>query len=121
MSSFALEPKLEASTLSVALTGSVLMTDVVEFNDTLREHSKTPGIKQLVLDMSGVERMDFSGLGALVSLNTSMQRYGRRLVLQRVPELVEKLMERAEIEGFFPMCDSKEELTDFLAELNRRN
>ena len=118
---FTLEPNLQASTLSVALSGSVLMDDVVAFNDSLREHSKTPGIKQLVLDMDGLERMDISGLGALVSLTTSMQRYGRRLVLQRVPPLVEKLMEKAEIEGFFPMCESEEELTDFLTELNRKN
>lgn len=118
---FTLEPNLQASTLSVALSGDVLMADIVSFNDSLREHSKTPGIKQLVLDMSGVGRMDISGLGALVSLNTSMQRYGRRLVLQRVPPQVENLMEKAEIEGFFPMCESEEELKDFLADLNRKN
>lgn len=118
---FTLEPKLQASTLSVTLSGDVVISDVVAFNDALRQHSKTPGIKQMVLDMSDVGRMDISGLGVLVSLNTSMQRYGRRLVLQRVPTQVEQLMQKAEIQGFFPMCESEEELTDFLAELNRRN
>lgn len=118
---YTLEPKIQGSTLSVILNGDVLMSDVVSFNDTMREHSKTPGIKQLVLDLSGAGKMSLSGLGALVSLNTSMQRYGRRLVLQRTPEHIEALLRDAEIEGFFATCESEEELNGFLADLNRRN
>lgn len=118
---FTLEPHIQGATLSLDLHGDVLMPDVVSFNDTMREHSKTPGIKQLVLDLGGVGQMDFSGLGVLVSLNTSMQRYGRRLVLQRTPKHVEELLKNAEIEGFFPMCDTEEELKGFLTDLNRKN
>lgn len=117
---YTLEPKLQASTLSLELSGTVLLEDVISFNDVLRQHSKTPGIKQLVLDLSGVKEMDISALGVLVSLNTSMQRYGRRLVLQRTPGEVAKLLEQAEIEGFFPMCESEEELNGFLAETSRK-
>lgn len=118
---FTIEPTIHGATLSLDLHGDVLMPDVVAFNDAMREHSKTPGIKQLVLDLSGVDQMDFSGLGALVSLNTSMQRYGRRLVLQRTPKHIEQLLLAAEIEGFFPMCDTAEELKGFLTDLNRKN
>lgn len=118
---YSLEPNIQASTLSIVLTGDVLIQDVVSFNDVMRQHSKTPGIKQLVLDLGDVGRMDLSGLGALVSLNTSMQRYGRRLVLQRVPEHVEALLREAQIEGFFPTCENEEELKGFLADLNRKN
>ncbi len=118
---YSLEPRIQASTLSIILTGDVLMKDVVSFNDAMREHSKTPGIKQLVLDLGGAGRMDLSGLGALVSLNTSMQRYGRRLVLMRTPSHIEKLLEEAEIEGFFATCENEEELKGFLADLNRKN
>lgn len=117
---YTLEPTLQASTLTVVLSGDIHLEDVIPLNDALRLHSKTPGIKQLVLDLGSVGQMDLSGLGVLVSLNTSMQRYGRRLVLQRTPPAVEKLLEEAEIEGFFPMCESEEELSGFLADINRR-
>lgn len=110
---FSLEPQLEGATLSLLLTGEVLLRDVVPFNDTMREYSKKPGITQLVLNLSQVSRMDASGLGALVSLNTSMQRYGRRLVLLAPAPHIEKLMKEAEIEGFFPVCESEEELKEF--------
>ena len=118
---FTLEPNIQGCTLSLALHGDVQITDVASFNDTMREHSKTPGIKQLVLDLNGVGKMDLASLGVLVSLNTSMQRYGRRLVLQRTPHHVEGLLKAAEIEGFFPMCDTEEELKGFLTDLNRKN
>lgn len=117
---YTLEPNLQGSTLSIILSGTVHLDDVISLNDVLRKHSKTPGIKQLVLDLGSVSEMDISGLGVLVSLNTSMQRYGRRLVLQRTPPPIEKLLEQAEIEGFFPMCESEEELKGFLADANRR-
>jgi len=116
-----LEPHIQASTLSIALTGDILREDAVSFNDVMRQHSKTPGIKQMVLDIGDVGKMDLSGLGVLVSLNTSMQRYGRRLVLQRIPSHVEDLLKEAKIEGFFPTCENEEELKGFLADLNRKN
>ncbi len=118
---YELEPNIQASTLTIRLSGDVLMSDVVSFNDAMRECSKTPGIKQLVLDLGGAGRMDLSGLGVLVSLNTSMQRYGRRLVLQRAPKHIEDLLKKAEIEGFFATCENEEELKGFLADLNRKN
>lgn len=110
---FALEPTQDGPTLSLLLTGEVLIRDVVPFNDTLRDYSKKPGVTQLVLNLSQVKKMDASGLGALVSLNTSMQRYGRRLVLLAPAPHIEKLMKEAEIEGFFPVCESEEELKEF--------
>lgn len=111
---YELTPKLQGATLSLDLTGEVLLDDVVTFNNEMREHSKTPNITQLVLNLSQVARMDAAGLGVLVSLNTSMQRYGRRLVLLCLAPHVEKLLKEAEIEGFFATCESEEELKGFI-------
>lgn len=111
-----LEPEIQGTTLSLHLTGSVQMADVVSFNKVMREYSKKPNITQLVLDLGAVEKMDNAGLGVLVSLNTSMQRYGRRLVLSHLAPHVEKLLKAAEIEGFFPTCESEEELRGFIQE-----
>lgn len=113
---FTLEPTRQGNTLTLLMKGDVDMTDVVAFNDTLRAHSKTPGISQLVLNLVRAGKMDMSGLGALVSLNTSMHRYGRRLVLMQTPPHIEDLLKKAEIEGFFAVCDNEEELSGFLAQ-----
>lgn len=118
---FSLESRSQGSTLSIRLTGDVLIPDVIAFNDTMREHSKTPGISQLVLDLGHAGKMDLSGLGVLVSLNTSMQRYGRRLVLMQIPQHIENLLKKAEIEGFFASCESEEELKGFIIQPQRRN
>lgn len=117
---YQLEPEIQGSTLSLHLTGSVTLEDAVAFNNEMREYSKKPNITQLVLNLGAVENMDNSGLGALVSLNTSMQRYGRRLVLSHLTPHVEKLLEDAEIEGFFPTVESEEELKGFIQESQKR-
>lgn len=117
---FELTPETQGATLSLHLTGSVLLPDVVSFNKVMREYSKLPNITQIVLDLGSVEKMDHSGLGVLVSLNTSMQRYGRRLVLSHIAPHVEKLLVEAEIEGFFPTVESEEELRGFIQEANKK-
>lgn len=117
---YKLEPEILGNTLSLHLSGKVLLDDAVAFNNEMREYSKKPNISQLVLNMSGVESMDNAGLGALVSLNTSMQRYGRRLVLSHLTPHVEKLLEDAEIEGFFPTVESEEELKGFIQEAQKK-
>lgn len=113
---YQLEPETQGATLTLHLKGSVLIPDVVAFNKVMREYSKLPNISQLILDMSSVEKMDQSGLGVLVSLNTSMQRYGRRLVLSHLPSHIEQLLKDAEIEGFFPTVESEEELRGYIQE-----
>ncbi len=111
---FALDPQLQNTTLTLHLTGDVGMDDVAEFNKVMREYSKKPNITQIVLDLSSVGKMDNAGLGVLVSLNTSMQRYGRRLVLLHPAAHIDELLKNAEIEGFFPTCESEEELRGFI-------
>lgn len=113
---YELKPATQNTTLTIHLTGDVLMEDVVPFNTDMRKHGKTPDITQLVLDLSQAGRMDFAGLGVLVSLSTSMQRYGRRLVLLSPAAHIEKLLKDAEIEGFFATCQSEEELKGFIPE-----
>lgn len=117
---YSLDVENTGVTLIVRLHGDVLLPEVASFNAVMRGHSKTPGITQLVLDLSGVGRMDASGLGVLVSLNTSMQRYGRRLVLLCPAPHVVSLLQQAEIEGFFPTLESEEELKDYTPQGTRQ-
>lgn len=117
---FELEPDIQGATLTVVLTGDVLFEDVDSFNTLMREHSKTPKIANLVLDLGRAGKMDIAGLGVIVSLNTSMQRYGRKLVLLHPAPHIDALLREAEIEGFFPVCESIEELKGFIPDARNR-
>lgn len=116
---FELEPQIQGVTLTLLLKGDVLFEDVVAFNKIMREYSKKPNISNLVLDLGIVGGMDRAGLGVIVSLNTSMQRYGRRLVLLHPAPHIVKLLNDAEIEGFFPVCESIEELKGFIPDTRK--
>lgn len=117
---FELQPQVQGTTLTLLLKGDVLFEDVVRFNKIMREYSKKPNLSNLVLDLGMVGRMENSGLGVLVSLNTSMQRYGRRLVLLHPAPHIQELLKTAEIEGFFPTCESLEELKGFIPDIERK-
>lgn len=114
-----LDPQINGATLTLVLTGDVMLADVVEFNKIMREYSKKPNIINLVLDLGMAGKMDRAGLGVIVSLNTSMQRYGRKLVLLHPAPHINELLKEAEIEGFFPTCESIEELKGFIPEAQR--
>lgn len=107
---FELESQTNGPILTLILKSDVLFEDAVNFNDTMRGYSKTPNITHLILDLAQAGNMDNAALGVLVSLNTSMQRYGKKLVLLHPAPHFNKLMQDAEIEGLFPTCESIEEL-----------
>lgn len=117
---FEIVPDLQGTTMTLLLKGDVLFEDVVSFNTVMRDYSKKPKLTHLVLDLSLVGAMDNAGLGVLVSLNTSMQRYGRKLALLNPAPHIQTLLKNAEIEGLFPVCESLEELKGFIPESKTR-
>jgi anti-anti-sigma factor len=50
------------------------------------------GVGDLVVDLSGLELVDATGLGMLVATHRRAVRAGRRLVLRGVPERVQRLL-----------------------------
>ena len=50
------------------------------------------GVDDVVIDMSNVDLMDATGLGVLVGCHRRAERAGRRLVLQNVPERIDRLL-----------------------------
>ncbi|SDF47099.1 STAS domain-containing protein [Desulfovibrio legallii] len=96
------------------LTGDMLLPDVPDLNRQLEAYILAPGIRQVVLDLSQVEKVDASGLGVLVSASTKGRSQGRRLVLLTPAPPVEELLRRSEIEGFFPTFYSEEELKGYI-------
>lgn len=75
----------------IALRGRLSSTSVGDVRAALSDAIET-GVDDVVIDMSGVELMDATGLGVLVGSHRRAERAGRRLVLQNVPERIERLL-----------------------------
>jgi anti-anti-sigma factor len=75
----------------LALSGHLGSASVADVRSALGEAIDN-GVDDVVVDMSRVELMDATGLGVLVGSHRRAERAGRRLVLQNVPERIDRLL-----------------------------
>ncbi|QCC85711.1 STAS domain-containing protein [Desulfovibrio desulfuricans] len=111
---FELKAESHTGVTVLRYSGNLLLGDVAQFSKLLEDHLLASGIRQVVLDLSRVEKVDTSGLGVLVSASTKGRGRGRRLVLLMPAPHVAELLRKAEIEGFFPTFESEEELKGYI-------
>jgi anti-anti-sigma factor len=76
---------------ALALSGRLGAATVADVRHALCE-AVDNGVEDLLLDLHEVELVDATGLGVLVGVHRRADRLGRRLVLQRVPERIERLL-----------------------------
>jgi anti-anti-sigma factor len=76
---------------ALALSGRLGAATVADVRAALTEAADC-GTGDLYVDLHGVELVDATGLGLLVGTHRRTDRLGRRLVLQRVPERIERLL-----------------------------
>ena len=76
---------------SVVLTGRLGAATVADVRAALSAAADS-GAGDLYVDLRGVELVDATGLGLLVGVHRRADRLGRRLVLQGVPERIERLL-----------------------------
>lgn len=95
-------------------TGDMCLPDVAQITKALEDYLLAPHIRQIVLDLSKVGKVDTSGLGVLISINTKGYSLRRRLVLLNPAPHVADLLRKAEIEGFFPTFENEEELKGYI-------
>jgi len=68
-----------------------------------------PDIKALILDLTNVELMDSSGLGALLLAHRQHKEYGFPVVLVGVQDFIKSLLKITRIEDVFTYSESVEE------------
>lgn len=66
------------------------------------------GIKNVVVDMAEVKRMNSSGLGILISALTSLKNKGGNLKLAAVDELMEGILVMTKLNTIFEMYETAE-------------
>lgn len=76
---------------ALSLAGRLSASTVAEVREALLEALAT-GHGDLVVDLSGVELLDATGLGVLVGVHRRALREDRRLVLRDVPDRIDRLL-----------------------------
>jgi anti-anti-sigma factor len=78
-----------------ALTGSLFgTTGGYAFVDEIREKSSS-GAKGIIVDFSGVDRIDSCGIGIIVSTIWSASEAGCEMVLAAIPDRIERVLTMA--------------------------
>ncbi len=67
-----------------------------------------PRVRTLVLDLAGVSALDATGLGALVSLRSSIQLRGAQFKLLNLTPHVETLLELTRLRPHFEVCSVRD-------------
>lgn len=75
----------------LTLSGRLGAATVADVRAALTEAIDS-GVDDVVVDLSGVELIDATGLGVLVGSHRRAERAGRRLVLANVPDRIERLL-----------------------------
>ena len=76
---------------SLALSGRLGAATVADVRAALTLATDS-GVGDLLIDLREVELADATGLGVLIGAHRRADRVGRRLVLQGVPERIERLL-----------------------------
>ncbi len=99
----------EKGMLSVALCGEIDHHSAVivrsEIDGMIAEHRP----ERLVLDLSGIDFMDSSGIGLIMGRYAKMKAVGGELVVQRPNERIRRIFEMAGIERIVRIEEKGEE------------
>jgi anti-sigma B factor antagonist len=94
----------DAEGLVVALAGELDLASVPELDQCLQELTGTdPG--RLLIDLSGLDFMDSTGLALMVRAHRSAETNGHSLALRRGPAQVQRLFELTRLVDHFTFED----------------
>jgi len=92
------------------LIGNLTLPAAVSLRHELQQVVTQERVKDIILDLTLVEEVDNSGLGALVATSTFARSYGKRLILCHTAGKVSESLKQAAIDGFFPLLEDDEDL-----------
>ena len=100
------EEQVDGRTRIVTVTGELHVTTAPSFGRELARllADEPPG---LVLDLSGVEYIDSTGLGVLLNCLRRVDRHGGRLALVVTNPTVLRLFQITNMDDTFVICDSR--------------
>ena len=95
--------------------GKITFEITSELKKEMSKRISEESFKHLVVDLSRVEFMDSSGIGALVAMHSKVFGSGGRFSLLAPSEQVRNVLNLVKLSGYFQTLESEEDL-DFLEE-----
>lgn len=90
----------------VELSGKIMGgPESAQFHDAMK-HAVSNSIKKVVIDLGGVEWMNSSGIGLLVSAYTTLKNAGSEMKLARTTEKIQSLLVITKLNSVFDSHDS---------------
>ena len=93
----------------------VTVRGVINFGESAREFSSylqellDAGVPSVLVDMSGIDNVDSTGLGELVGYLQRFEKEGRRLALYRPHRRILSLLRLTRLDEIFPIFEDREE------------
>ncbi len=91
------------SVVNVYLIGVIDHHTVRKIRENIDTELYKSSAKQVVLDLSGIEFMDSSGLGLILGRYTKITDMGGKLILRGISENIMKIITLAGVEKFIPI------------------
>lgn len=105
----------EGARILITLQGVANLRSTADLKRMLSEATEDVGIRQVVLDMSGVEMLDSAVLGILLAHHQKLQRRGGELVLLSPSEEMNDLLAMTDLEQLIPVYSTQEEIPSAIA------
>jgi anti-sigma B factor antagonist len=92
----------------VEMSGKIMGgPESAQFHDAMK-HAVSNSIKRVVIDLGGVEWMNSSGIGLLVSAYTTLKNAGSEMKLARTTEKIQSLLVITKLNSVFDSHDTVE-------------
>lgn len=93
----------------------ITVRGVINFGESARQFSSflqellKSGVPAVLVDMSGIDNVDSTGLGELVGYLQRFEKEGRRLALLRPHRRIMSLLKLTRLDEIFPVYEDREE------------
>lgn len=98
----------EGARVVITLQGVANLRSTAELKRMLSDATEDSGLRQVVLDMSGVEMLDSAVLGILLAQHQKLQRRGGELILLSPSDEMSDLLAMTDLEQLIPVYASRE-------------
>jgi anti-anti-sigma factor len=99
---------------AVALAGELTINTAPEVRDVLMKHVRRD--PALLVDLSGLEFMDTSGLATLIESHLKMEKSGGRLALFGLQPQIREIFETTHVHRLFHLFEERDEAVAFAHE-----
>lgn len=89
--------------------GSLVGGDLLDDLKTTAQGLLAQGTRRLVLDLSGVDLVNSTGLGSLIGLSSSFQENDGKVVLSGADKKIQNLFVITRLASVFPLVDTVDE------------